>query len=61
MPEVAPELLRHVRGIGNTPNQTARPLNQTDSLTPSERASLLVVLTSLDRQLGDLLEQNRDR
>ncbi|MCP5762629.1 hypothetical protein NL346_28970 [Klebsiella pneumoniae] len=36
-------------------------MNQTDTLTPSERVSLLVVLTSLDRQLGDLLEQNRDR
>ena len=47
--------------IGNNLNQIARRLNQTDSLTPSERASLLVVLTSLDRQLGDLLEQNRDR
>ena len=54
VPEVAPELLRQVSGIGNN-------LNQIDSLTPSERASLLVVLTSLDRQLGDLLEQNRDR
>ncbi|MIG41023.1 plasmid mobilization relaxosome protein MobC, partial [Salmonella enterica subsp. enterica] len=54
-------LLRQVSGIGNNLNQIARRLNQTDSLTPSERASLLVVLTSLDRQLGDLLEQNRDR
>ncbi|MDW3810860.1 plasmid mobilization relaxosome protein MobC [Klebsiella pneumoniae] len=61
VPEVAPELLRQVSGIGNNLNQIARRLNQTDSLTPSERASLLVVLTSLDRQLGDLLEQNRDR
>jgi hypothetical protein len=61
MPDVAPELLRQVSGIGNNLNQIARRLNQTDSLTPSERASLLVVLTSLDRQLGDLLEQNRDR
>lgn len=58
VPEVAPELLRQVSGIGNNLNQIARRLNQTDSLT---RASLLVVLTSLDRQLGDLLEQNRDR
>jgi hypothetical protein len=61
VPDVAPELLRQVSGIGNNLNQIARRLNQTDSLTPSERASLLVVLTSLDRQLGDLLEQNRDR
>jgi len=61
VPEVAPELLRQVSGIGNNLNQIARRLNQTDSLTPTERASLLVVLTSLDRQLGDLLEQNRDR
>ena len=60
VPDVAPELLRQVSGIGNNLNQIARRLNQTDSLTPSERASLLVVLTSLDRQLGDLLEQNRD-
>jgi hypothetical protein len=61
VPDVAPELLRQVSGIGNNLNQIARRLNQADSLTPSERASLLVVLTSLDRQLGDLLEQNRDR
>ena len=61
VPSVAPELLRQVSGIGNNLNQIARRLNQTDYLTPSERASLLVVLTSLDRQLGDLLEQNRDR
>ena len=61
VPSVAPELLRQVSGIGNNLNQIARRLNQTDTLTPSERASLLVVLTSLDRQLGDLLEQNRDR
>lgn len=61
VPEVAPELLRQVSGIGNNLNQIARRLNQTDSLTPTERASLFVVLTSLDRQLGDLLEQNRDR
>ena len=58
---MAPELLRQVSGIGNNLNQIARRLNQTGSLTPAERASLLVVLTSLDRQLGDLLEQNRDR
>ncbi|MCP5853703.1 MobC family plasmid mobilization relaxosome protein [Klebsiella pneumoniae] len=61
VPDVAPELLRQVSGIGNNLNQIARRLNQTDSLTPSERASLLVVLTSLDRQLGDLLEHNRVR
>ncbi|WP_228711911.1 hypothetical protein [Klebsiella variicola] len=41
-------------------NQIARRLNQTDSLTPSERASLLVVLTSLTVSLATC-EQNRDR
>ncbi len=61
VPSVAPELLRQVSGIGNNLNQIARRLNQSDSLTPSERVSLLAVLNSLDRQLGDLLEQNRDR
>jgi hypothetical protein len=52
VPEVAPELLRQVSGMGNNLNQIARRLNQSDSLTPSERVSLLSVLNSLDRQLG---------
>ena len=60
LPEIR-EMLRLLGNMTNNLNQIARRLNQTDSLTPSERASLLVVLTSLDRQLGDLLEQNRDR
>jgi len=61
VPEVAPELLRQVSGIGNNLNQIARRLNQPDSLTPAERVSLFALLNSLDRQLGELLEQNRDR
>jgi len=61
VPEVAPELLRQVSGMGNNLNQLARRLNQSDSLTPSERVSLLSILNSLDRQLGELLEQHRDR
>ena len=61
VPEVAPELLRQVSGMGNNLNQIARRLNQSDSLTPSERVSLLSILNSLDRQLGELLEQHRDR
>ena len=61
VPEVAPELLRQISGMGNNLNQIARRLNQSDSLTPSERVSLLSLLNSLDRQLGELLEQHRDR
>ncbi|HFT2752586.1 TPA: MobC family plasmid mobilization relaxosome protein [Klebsiella quasipneumoniae] len=61
VPDVAPELLRQVSGMGNNLNQIARRLNQSDSLTPSERVSLLSILNSLDRQLGELLEQHRDR
>ncbi|WP_206672929.1 MobC family plasmid mobilization relaxosome protein, partial [Parasutterella excrementihominis] len=61
VPEVAPELLRQVSGMGNNLNQIARRLNQSDFLTPSERVSLLSILNSLDRQLGELLEQHRDR
>jgi len=61
VPEVAPELLRQVSGMGNNLNQIARRLNQSDSLTPSERVSLLSILNSLDRQLGELLELHRDR
>ena len=61
VPSVAPELLRQVSGIGNNLNQIARRLNQLDGLTPTERVSLLAVLNSLDRNLGELLEQHRDR
>ena len=61
MPGVAPELLRQVSGIGNNLNQIARRLNQLDGLNPTERVSLLAVLNSLDRNLGELLEQHRDR
>jgi len=61
VPEVAPELLRQVSGIGNNLNQIARRLNQSDSLTSSERVSLFSLLNSLDRQLAELLEQHRDR
>ena len=61
IPDVAPELLLQVSGIGNNLNQIARRLNQSDSLTPSDRVSLLSILNSLDRQLGELLEQHRDR
>ncbi|MBJ2395460.1 plasmid mobilization relaxosome protein MobC [Salmonella enterica subsp. enterica serovar Typhimurium] len=61
LPSISPALLRQLAGMGNNLNQIARRLNQSDSLTPSERVSLLAVLNSLDRQLGDLLEQNRDR
>lgn len=61
IPDVAPVLLRQVSGIGNNLNQIARRLNQTDTLPPSERVSLLSILNSLDRQLSELLEQHRDR
>ena len=60
LPDVAPELLRQVSGIGNNLNQIARRLNQLDGLNPTERVSLLAVLNSLDRNLGELLEQHRD-
>jgi hypothetical protein len=61
LPDVEPELLRQVSGIGNNLNQLARRLNQLDGLHPTDRVSLLAVLNSLDRQLGELLEQHRDR
>ena len=61
LPSISPALLRQLAGMGNNLNQIARRLNQSDSLTPSERVSLLSLLNSLDRQLGELLEQHRDR
>ena len=61
LPDVAPELLRQVSGIGNNLNQIARRLNQLDGLSPTDCVSLLAVLNSLDRNLGELLEQHRDR
>ena len=60
LPDVAPELLRQVSGIGNNLNQIARRLNQLDVLNTTERVSLLAVLNSLDRNLSELLEQHRD-
>ena len=59
--EVDTYLLRQVSGMGNNLIQIARRLNKSDSLTPSERVSLLSTLNSLDRQLWELLEQHRDR
>lgn len=61
MPEVAPELLRQVSGVGNNLNQIARRLNQLEGLNSQQCVSLLAVLNSLDRQLSELLEQHRDR
>jgi len=61
LPDVAPELLRQVSGVGNNLNQIARRLNQLDGLSPQQSVSLLAVLNSLDRQLSELLEQHRDR
>ncbi|HEA3721102.1 TPA: plasmid mobilization relaxosome protein MobC [Yersinia enterocolitica] len=61
LPDVDPELMRQVSGIGNNLNQVARRLNQLNCLNPTDRVSLLAVLNSLDRQLGELLEQHRDR
>lgn len=60
LPDVAPELLRQVSGIGNNLNQIARRLNQLDGLNSTERVSLLAVLNSLDRNLAELLELHRD-
>lgn len=60
LPDVAPELLRQVSGIGNNLNQIARCLNQLDGLNSTERVSLLAVLNSLDRNLAELLELHRD-
>jgi len=61
LPEVAPELLRQVSGVGNNLNQIARRLNQLEGLNSQQCVSLLVVLNSLDRQLTELLELHRDR
>jgi len=61
LPDVSPELLRQVSGIGNNLNQIARRLNQLDGLNSTDRVSLLAVLNSLDRNLGKLVEQHRDR
>ncbi|WP_410707993.1 plasmid mobilization relaxosome protein MobC [Citrobacter freundii] len=48
-------------GIGNNLNQIARKLHGLDSLSAHQQVSLLAVLTSLDRQLSELLETQRDR
>ena len=61
VPDVDPALLRQVTGIGNNLNQIARKLHGLDAIPVPQQVSLLVVLTSLDRQLSALLETQRDR
>ncbi len=48
-------------GIGNNLNQIARKLHGLDAIPAYQQVSLLAVLTSLDRQLSELLETQRDR
>ncbi|MEB5757310.1 MobC family plasmid mobilization relaxosome protein, partial [Citrobacter cronae] len=61
VPDVDPALLRQVTGIGNNLNQIARKLHGLDAIPAYQQVSLLAVLTSLDRQLSELLETQRDR
>ena len=58
---VDPALLFELNRIGVNLNQIARKLHGLDSLSAHQQVSLLAVLTSLDRQLSELLETQRDR
>jgi len=61
LPDVDPQLFRHIAGTSNNLNQIARKLNQMQSLGAEDTIRLLSLLTSIDRQLTELLEQHRDR
>lgn len=61
LPDVDPQLFRQIVGTGNNLNQIARKINQMESLTVQDKVRLLSLLTSIDRQLTDLLELHRDR
>lgn len=61
LPDVDPELFRQIAGIGNNLNQIARKLHRMVHLEPADKVRLLSLLTSIDRQLQELLEEHRDR
>jgi len=61
LPDVDPQLLRQISGTGNNLNQIARKLNQMESLEAADKIRLLSLLTSIDRQLIEILEQHHDR
>ena len=57
VPDVAPELLRQVSGIGNNLNQIARHLNQGSPLTEEVQLTLLQIL----EQAGELVKEAKSR
>jgi len=61
LPDVDPQLFRQIAGTGNNLNQIARKLHCMESLEPADKVRLLSLLTSIDRQLYELLEEHRDR
>lgn len=61
LPDVDPQLFRQIAGTSNNLNQIARKLNQMQSLGAEDTIRLLSLLTSIDRQLTEILEQHRDR
>lgn len=61
LPDVDPELFRQIAGTGNNLNQIARKLNQMESLGADDKIRLLSLLTSIDRQLTEILEHHCDR
>ncbi|WP_369679039.1 plasmid mobilization relaxosome protein MobC [Salmonella enterica] len=48
-------------GTRNNLNQIARKLNQMESLVAEDKIRILSLLTRIDRQLTEILEQHRDR
>ena len=61
LPDVDPQLFRQIAGTGNNINQIARKLHRMQILEPADKVRLLSLLTSIDRQLQELLEEHRDR
>ena len=52
VPEVAPELLRQVSGIGNNLNQIAHHANKTGQIDPTELHAVLAMVRAILTEAG---------
>lgn len=57
VPEIDPDLLRQLAGIGNNLNQIARAINSQD-WKPVDRIQVISALSSIQRELAELKKEN---
>ena len=54
VPQVDPDFLRQLAGIGNNLNQIARKINSKNGWGPADRAHILTALAGIEQALADL-------